>query len=108
MAWDLQASASRAHARAREMFEDKNFRGSRKGADEALERYKDLKDSARNFYDQVVKYHGDIGHIDEEYRKVSRNYNQARDRSVHYGFRVEANLDRVGQLLEQLRFIERR
>jgi hypothetical protein len=108
MAYDLQDSASRAHDHAREMFHAKDFQGSRKGADEALAAYKDLKDSSRAFYDQVVKYRGDLGHIDEEYRRVARDYYQARDRSTHYGFHVEANLDRVGRLIEEMRFIERR
>lgn len=74
-------------------------------AREALGRLGNLEEAAEAFDEQVEKYRGDIGHIDEEYSRLRQAYYHARHRIRYFGSDVRGNFERIGQLIDRLSFI---
>ena len=73
--------------------------------DRELERMRDLKDAAIRFRDQVVKYRGDLNHIDEEYATLVDRMQRANRVMNAFSSNYQNDFGRLRSLVRQLSYI---
>jgi hypothetical protein len=105
---ELQATADRIAELAKRVHDQASYergQSDRDRVEKALERLDEVKDAAFHFRDQVEKYHGDPGHIDEEYRELTRRINRAETDLRFFSGAVTSDFQRLSSLSNRIGYL---